>query len=46
MIVACAASFVQVVAILAAGQELPFEVKAVKLDLPELQVRLPRRCCA
>jgi len=27
----------EVVAILAAGQQLPFEVKAVKLDLPELQ---------
>lgn len=27
----------EVIAILAAGQELPFEVEAVKLDLPELQ---------
>lgn len=27
----------QVVAILAAGQELPFSVEAVRLELPELQ---------
>ena len=27
----------EVIAILAAGQELPFEVEAIKLDLPELQ---------
>lgn len=29
----------QVIAILAAGSKLPFQVVAVKLDLPELQVR-------
>ena len=34
----------QVVAILAAGQELPFRVDAVKLELPELQVRGSQRC--
>lgn len=33
---------VQVVAILAAGSELPFSVESVKLDLPELQVCVPR----
>eukprot|EP00887_Chlorella_sp_A99_P005129 scaffold25.g5129.t1 len=32
-----------VVAILAAGQELPFSVDAVKLDLPELQASQPPR---
>ncbi len=30
---------VQVVAILAAGDKLPFTVEAMKLDLPELQVK-------
>ncbi len=29
----------EVVAILASGGKLPFEVEAVKIDLPELQVR-------
>ena len=31
----------QVIAILAAGKELPFKVDSAKLDLPELQVRRP-----
>lgn len=37
-------SATQVVAILASGQALPFTVASVKLDLPELQVRLTLRC--
>ena len=32
-------STLQVTAILAAGHHLPFEVKGVSVDLPELQVR-------
>jgi inosine/xanthosine triphosphate pyrophosphatase family protein len=37
MLTACSRAPVQVVAILAAGADLPFAVESVKLDLPELQ---------